>query len=93
MDIREMKAGKELDALIHFKVLKKTSAFTLAPRYSTDISAAWEVVEKMNCPYIIASTEDGDESWVYFGNEANAAIGEAPHAICIASLLALEDKA
>jgi len=59
---------------------------------STDIKVAWKVVEKMNCPYIIASTEDG-ESWVHFGNEGNAAIGETPHAICIAALLTLEDKA
>jgi len=62
------------------------------PYYSTQISAAWEVVGKMNRPYIIASTEDGDESWVHFGNEGNAAIGETPHAICIAALLTLEDK-
>ena len=59
---------------------------------STDIKVAWEVVEKMNRPYIIASTEDG-ESWVHFGNEGNAAIGETPHAICIAALLTLEDRA
>lgn len=149
MDIREMEAGRELDALVAEKVMglnvvshdwscgrdpecgyyeascfpddeslswysekgpvytgefstwppedQKTGNGRFAvvihvPFYSTDISAAWEVIEKMNCPYIIASTEDGEQSWVHFGNEAHAAIGETPHAICIAALLAKEES-
>ena len=107
MDVREMKPGKELDVLVAEKVMgweyKHDGKKGLMAWFgdgvfkgncfnpSTDISAAWKVVEKMNCPYIIASTEDG-ESWVHFGNEGNAAIGETPHAICIAALLTLEDK-
>ena len=115
MDIREMKAGRELDVLIANKVIGREDKFgelastrmvmddtcgrTLTggykertPYYSTDIRAAWAIVEKMNSPYIIASTEDGDESWVHFGNESNVAIGKAPLAICLAALLAMEDK-
>jgi len=57
------------------------------PNYSTDISAAWGVVEKMNSPYIIASTEDGDQNWVHFGNEGNVAVGEVAEAICKAALI------
>lgn len=59
MNIDEFEAGRELDALVAEKVmgrilipdevLKHTSAtnFEDIPAYSTDISAAWQVVEKM----------------------------------------------
>jgi len=50
---------------------------------STDISAARKVIAAMNSPYLIASTEDGDQSWVHFGNEANAVIGDVAEAICM----------
>ena len=111
MDIREMKAGRELDELVMIKVMRWTKEVDHKPlpmwrdnngfnvdhiaRFftpSVDMSAAWEIIEKMNSPYVIASTEDGDESWVHFGDEANAAIGTAPEAICKAALLQMEGK-
>lgn len=96
MDIREIKAGRELDALIHFKVLKKTSAFLHDCNYSTDISAAWEVVEKIQKDaaisvtgymgkylVIIAYDEEFERSYIVEKETA-------PLAICLAALLALE---
>jgi hypothetical protein len=107
MDIREMKAGRELDYLVARNVMGWDFGLSRegwrAPKEylggtkiyeqfqpSTKIADAWEVVEKMNSPYVIASTEDGDESWVHFGDEANVAIGTAPEAICKAALLQME---
>ena len=55
-DIDKLEAGLELDALVAEKVMgwfvakgphSPTSPPDLIPRYSTDIAAAWEVVEKM----------------------------------------------
>lgn len=61
MNIDKMEAGRELDALIAEKVMGlercgcKCGLFLneyhepfLEPHYSTDIAAAWEVVEKLN---------------------------------------------
>jgi len=104
-EILAMKPGPELDALVGNDVmewgrgawrpfediapgLKRSEQF----RPSTRLYDAWEVVEKMNSPYIIASTEDGDQSWVHFGNEANAAVGEVTEAICKAALIAKLSK-
>jgi hypothetical protein len=52
MDIREMKAGRELDLKIAEEVFRIPfeslfKGVILLKPYSTDISAAWEVVEKM----------------------------------------------
>ena len=48
--IDEMPAGRELDALVAEKVMgwdHYPSKHEIVPAYSTDIAAAWEVVEKM----------------------------------------------
>jgi hypothetical protein len=69
------------------------------PRYSTDITAAWEVVGKLNEVYFMISTRSyvnqpnqsqclilpkaGEDAWI-------TATGESiPHAICLAALKAI----
>lgn len=62
--------------------------FDSLPRYSTDIAAAWEVVEKIGL--IIGKNGpvwDAQDLWdlpVYF-----ASADTAPHAICLAALKAV----
>jgi hypothetical protein len=61
------------------------------PSYTTDISAAWEVVEKMD-EWIVQRARDGDywvtvrfgESWYLSGW-----VKSAPEAICLAALKAV----
>jgi len=65
------------------------------PHYSTDISAAWEVVEKMKheeCSWVCTIWVNKDKTRVWFGEfepgkDVLADI-EVPEAICKASLLA-----
>ena len=136
MDVREMKPGRELDALVAEKIFDKqfyrapmtewrgryvykefwddpNSYYNewhrsqeigeweyCGPNYSTDISAAWEVLGKFqlrleNVGYgdkkyhVIIHKFDEDGEFSEFDSFAET----APHAICIASLLAMEDKA
>jgi len=104
-EILAMKPGRELDALAGDIVMgwgrgawrpfeEITPGVMRSEQFkpSTRLTDAWELVEKMNSPYIIASTEDGDQSWVHFGNEANAAVGEVTEAICKAALIAKLSK-
>lgn len=108
-----MKPGRELDALVAEKVMGdyisdregepgswRGPDFTPLPQYSTDISAAWEVVEKIinHSDYVCweLSSEwkgDGAKSDYPFyarfclGNgDKTAGADTAPHAICIAAL-------
>jgi hypothetical protein len=110
----DMKPGRELDALISKKVMGikhedvkpiaigfKTGEFT-GPYYSTDIAAAWDVVEKLsgydfeiskdydevmhNCLFRLEEFIESDVR-----NHTWQANGEsAPHAICLAALRAIE---
>ena len=66
------------------------------PAYSTDIAAAWEVVEKMNAEDIRLELYSpyGDPHWAcQFWMEgelvAGAGVDTAPHAICLAALKAV----
>jgi hypothetical protein len=66
------------------------------PPYSTDIAAAWEVVEKMSeqwPQYQLAKIEDGwSVMWGFDGYGWPEATGKtAPEAICKAALLAVMD--
>ena len=85
-EIRNMPAGREMDALIAERVLDldvngdrvcgkgfiKNMNVRLLPHYSTNMSAAWEVVEKIKdwgegwCPQIYWDDNDGLEpgEWV-----------------------------
>lgn len=70
------------------------------PYYSTDIRAAWEVVEKMYlmiCPQSLGAPENMKYLCTYaegpFNKEIEVFSETAPYAICITALLAMEDKA
>lgn len=121
MNIDELKAGRELDALIAEKVMGLRSELSLAssqqkyeqirnkiehcPIYSTDIAAAWEVVEKMNLLSADFKLVAYDSGYVWVAEfkttrempgtiyrETIEHKGEAessPHAICIAALKAI----
>lgn len=111
-----MKAGRELDRLIAEKVMHLPNIRNWdcgyvygpehgedVPRYSTDIAAAWQVVEKLT------KSENIDLEIIpsAFHNECSVSVGflddcgdacgpfyfteeSAPHAICLAALKAIE---
>ena len=63
------------------------------PRYTTDIAAAWKVVEKMEEEWATTLETDGTRRWVvrfWAGDEFNESgyRATAPEAICIAALRA-----
>jgi len=115
--IRNMKPGRELDALVAEKVMGWTYGHPCPegmdclhwadekgkvrdykpPQYSTDIAAAWEVVEKMSeqwPQYQLAKIEDGwSVMWGFDGYGWPEATGKtAPEAICKAALLAVTEE-
>lgn len=57
-----MTAGRALDALIATKVMHDIPGQALGPRhYSTDIAAAWEVVEKLRTlAFVSIGTANGE---------------------------------
>lgn len=72
---------------------------TAIPNYSTEIAAAWEVVEKMRLQGFFTSVTDlsldsGIEDWswsfvdIKTGSRRYNGRGTAPHAICLAALKA-----
>jgi hypothetical protein len=117
----EMKAGRELDALVAemvmgFKREKKKWEFVSIgghipfpmrvpfddfPNYSTDISAAWDVVKKFAGLGFItlfstewsSATRPSGPGWAcQIDGSKNTELGEtAPHAICLAALKAVEN--
>ena len=74
----------------------KRSWYYEGPQYSTDIAAAWEVVEKMHSRdfSMMAEWDDEDRMWfVGFSNKESYKADEAataPLAICLAALKAVE---
>lgn len=105
MNYDELKAGQELDALIAVKVMglpAETGHFMIhAPiylPYSTNISSAWEVVEKIKTPNIRIEIQMpfGDNRWIcWISNLKKGTIGGAgadcaATAICRAVLKAKE---
>lgn len=95
-EIAKMPAGREMDALVMEWVTKFTVNDNFyIPHYSTDISAAWQVVDKMkerglgfaiHCgenwrPIALFDKEESENDWI--GAET------APLAICRAALLAV----
>lgn len=83
-----LKPGRELDALVAEKVM----GGELRP-YSTDISAAWEVVEKYKWAEPELRYSDEQHCWVFSLHKASGYPNEcgdtAPHAICLAALRAV----
>lgn len=108
-EILNVVASRDLDALISVKVFGKLPSFALDnfPHYSTDISAAWEVVEKLRDPsddepdFWVITDEGKKNGWTvssywahHDGNIDNFHIraDTAPLAICRAALLATIDE-
>jgi hypothetical protein len=97
-EILNMPAGREMDVLIdqHFGQLQKDSSpIYEMPHYSTDIAAAWEVIEKLcgetGADVVKVCKRDpellrGDWS-CNFGRGFEAFADTAPLAICRAALL------
>ena len=84
-----MKPGRDLDALIAEKVMGSENN---CPHYSTDITAAWEVVEKFH-KIDVSHTFDGwfcsidtSDEYGQNGTWSHAQGQSAPHAICLAAL-------
>lgn len=108
--IQGMKAGRELDALVVEKVFNKSITTTygedsvhtldrlkvgyLIQNYSTDIAAAWEVVEKLKekgiSIYVKAFLDTYCVEAHSVGSSINKILADtAPEAICKAALLAI----
>jgi hypothetical protein len=94
-----MKAGRELDALVAEKVMGAKVVFVEnVPYYSTDIAAAWEVMENLvSTPgpngdhHSVQVDYSGDVVVVIDENEdwrVSAIAGTVPLAICLAALRA-----
>lgn len=107
--ILSMAAGRELDALVAEKVMgvpvtanKKRFKYTHIAPFSTNISAAWEVVEKIDPDnrILISDVIGGGFTcyikWYRGGIDTmlvTATSPTAPEAICKAALLAVLDTA
>lgn len=106
-DIMNMIPSREFDALVAEKVIGVSQIDSMLGRYpgyvnrtvikfySTDISAAWEVVEELNGKYGFSLGRAGDyyepdRKWnVRVGTNEWVEADTAPEAICKAALLAV----
>lgn len=103
-----MKPGRELDALIAEKVMgwednmRGLMAYAIVPNYSTDIAAAWKVIEELRKDQkaLLISQAYQGPYWEYLSKvEWNDSLKgyrfefatsiSAPHAICLAALKAV----
>lgn len=92
-------AGKKMNGWIMTYIFKRTMSMVIeVPKYSTDISAVWEVVEKMTDNYIFnIGSSLGPFQWIaefhQCGYKKWACYGGAPSlAICRAALLAMREE-
>lgn len=106
-----MKPGREMDALIAEKVMgwsqtpegfyemDSVGRMTILPKFSTDIAAAWEVVEELDnyCLEMIRETADEESGYEWQYVVVPAAVFRCDHAeyvsyhsmahaICLAAL-------
>lgn len=113
--MEDLKAGRELDALVGIRVIGFPSLYedgidqteyekrrrASYPEYSTDISAAWEVVDllsKKGFSLYLKETNNHSISWECafsklhqpLDDECVTDVGTAHHAICLAALKAVE---
>lgn len=107
----QLPPGRELDALIAEKVMQNPLGrpsfeegqkyFLDLQHYSTDIAAAWEVVERLGLAIGINEVRPEEGKWIclkdmgegegwLFGIFEGAYADTAPHAICLAALKAVE---
>lgn len=119
INIDEMQAGRELDALIAEKVMRFTQCTcncALEPKmvagftacavcgldiplaYSTDIAAAWQVVEKLNLFRYMVLNKNADEKYIirryseWLFPDGFTAASTAQLAICRAALKTIEEQ-
>lgn len=99
-----MSPGRELDALVAehamglspvewsdgFLVYGSQHTGGVVPKYSTDMRAAWLVVENIRKRSEFALEYDGIQWRARFTTWERALT--APHAICLAALLAVEER-
>ncbi len=108
----EMKAGRELDALVAEKVMgwqvhrdiarsnlprfvRKPDGFDVVlPAFSTDIAAAWEMVEEVRVKKDFEMADAGDGGYIVAfnrgrGEDYHGHSDEPAHAICLAALKAV----
>lgn len=97
-----LKPGRELDALVAEKVMGydqeqiRNASYYIneagqtrhdIPSFSTDIAAAWEVVEKFRKADPTFTIDSGSKGYlVDFGGDAVDTARTLPHAICLAAL-------
>ncbi len=94
-----MRPGRELDALIAEEVMGDKRLPAVRPGYSTNISSAWRVVERLRDLHpdgwvnLMVGVGDGWHVSVSTGDqERGANASTAPHAICLAALAVLEEE-
>ena len=99
-EIMSMNSGRELDVLIAKNVMGH-EVFVEYTNYSTDVSAAWEIVEKFNGVIIdrcdiktgwrigLAKDEFVTDSSNCITSDNLVEADTAPHAICLAALIAV----
>jgi len=97
-EILSMEAGREMDVTVGFYVMDLHAPPELYPEYSTDISAALEVVDKFYSMNLYKYS-NGKEWSVYLVTEKNGKSHDAsetadtaPLAICRAALLCFMEK-
>jgi len=93
-----MKSGRELDALVAEKVFGEKCICNDSPyccqvhdnqdEYSTNIAAAWEVLNKHDCFELIKNAS-GHYICTLVEEQKEVAAESAPHAICLAALKAV----
>jgi len=97
--VESLKAGRELDTLIAEKVMgldigddcdHSIDSCLCFPPYSTDIAAAWQVVDKLisaECGFVVSG--GGSLPWLATFRNGQAHAETAPLAICLAALKAV----
>jgi len=89
-----MDAGPELDAAIAEKIMgigrHPSNVDNPYPKYSTNIEAAWEVVEEIAKQGFMVQIQYRKGAWIRIFHQSStkaiATADTAPHAICLAAL-------
>lgn len=102
-EILKMPAGREMDVTIGYHVMDVVGPPELYPEYSTDIEAAWKVVEWLDKRGLIQICNGDGDSWdarfLAYGilqpfqppKSSFASAETMPLAICRAALLTVND--
>lgn len=88
-EINEAVTDDKLNELVALKLGWDINPQTFIPHYSTDIKAAWEIVEFMKCEFDLMKMPSPPTWWACFKKNFGEFDGEAdtaPRAICEAFL-------